>query len=373
MRYILCWLPRTLGQSHASTLNYARQAGVRVWSLLLTLAIPPHSLTNTRFQPKRANVTIPECDNSGSIIDVRTLATPSKTPPSASMANISRIHLKEKVGDGQEAVIRSMPKGNPIPMHHCTATPLMRGIRSVIPLSMSPIRLGMFLLSIAGLSATLSLTMSSQSLVPPTDPIDAEANAVLAQPDRTYVRPTEKTKLRNYAFDAYGPYPIFGSAFAAGFGQLSNSPPEWGQGAEGFSKRMGSDFAIAATGTTVRYGLAQAFKEDTLYYRCACKGVLPRLSHAVLSTLTARRGEDGHRVFSVPALLAPYAGSFTAVYGWYPNRFGAKDAFRIGNYTLLANMGGNIGLEFIYSGPHSLLSRMHLNNGHGAPTKGPNN
>jgi hypothetical protein len=96
------------------------------------------------------------------------------------------------------------------------------------------------------------------------------------------------------------------------------------------------------------------------------------LSHAVISTLTARRGEDGHRVFSFPALIAPYAGTMTAVYGWYPNRFGAKDAFRIGNYNMLANMGGNISLEFLFSGPHSLLSRMHLNNAHASPDPGPN-
>jgi hypothetical protein len=81
---------------------------------------------------------------------------------------------------------------------------------------------------------------------------------------------------------------------------------------------------------------------------------------------------DGHRVFSFPALVAPYAGSFTAVYGWYPDRFGAKDAFRIGNYNLLAYAGGNVALEFLYSGPHSLLSRMHLNNAHGSSVQGPN-
>jgi hypothetical protein len=92
----------------------------------------------------------------------------------------------------------------------------------------------------------------------------------------------------------------------------------------------------------------------------------------MISTLTARRGEDGHRVFSVPALVAPYAGSMTATYGWYPSRFGAKDAFRTGNYNLLAYMGGNIALEFFYSGPHSLLARMHLNNAHGSPVQGPN-
>jgi hypothetical protein len=193
-----------------------------------------------------------------------------------------------------------------------------------------------------------------------------------AQLDLTYVRPTQRTMVGNYIFDAYGPYPIVGSAVAAGINQMTNAPPEWNQGAAGYGRRFGSDFAIAAVGTTTRYGLAEAFREDTLYYRCECRGVFPRVRHAVLSTLTARRGDDGHRVFSFPALLAPYAGSMTAVYGWYPARFGAKDAFRIGNYSLLAYMGENISLEFFYHGPHSLLSRMHLNNAHGSPVEGPN-
>jgi hypothetical protein len=127
---------------------------------------------------------------------------------------------------------------------------------------------------------------------------------------------------------------------------------------------------IAAASTTTRYALSEVFREDTLYYRCECTGVMPRLRHAVLSTLTARRGEDGHRVFSFPALIAPYAGTMTAVYGWYPSRYGAMNAFRMGNYSLLEYMAGNIALEFIYSGPHSLRNRMHLNNGHGAPNPG---
>jgi hypothetical protein len=99
---------------------------------------------------------------------------------------------------------------------------------------------------------------------------------------------------------------------------------------------------------------------------------MPRLRHALVSTLTARRGEDGHRVFSIPALVGPYVGSMTAMYGWYPSRFGAKDAFRTGNYSLLAYAGGDVALEFFYRRPNSLLSRMHLNNAHGAPDPGPN-
>jgi hypothetical protein len=243
----------------------------------------------------------------------------------------------------------------------------MRNVKSAVCPSNRRIRLAIALASIGASIATLPMTMKSQSLATPADTGNAETSTASAQPDLSYVPPTEKTKAVNYVFDAFGPYPLFGAAFAAGLNQSSDSPPEWGQGGEGYGKRIGSAFGIAATTTTARYGLARAFKEDTLYYRCACKGVFPRLTHAALSTLTARQGNDGHRVFSIPALLAPYAGSFTAVYGWYPDRFGPKDAFRIGNYTLLANVGENVALEFLYSGPHSLLSRLHLNDTRAAP------
>lgn len=230
----------------------------------------------------------------------------------------------------------------------------------------------LFLLAIASLAA-LPQVAKAQSLV---DARDSSGVAVLSTsaklPDLTYTRPTQKTKVRNYVFDAFGPYPIVGAAFAAGINQGENTPPEWKQGAEGYGKRFAADFGIAAVTTTTRYALAEAFKDDTLYYRCECKGVFPRLSHAVISTFTARRGEDGHRVFSVPALVAPYAGTMTAVYAWYPSRYEPADALRMGNYTLLGSIGGNIALEFFYSGPHSLLSRMHLNNGHGAPPPGSN-
>ena len=66
----------------------------------------------------------------------------------------------------------------------------------------------------------------------------------------------------------------------------------------------------------------------------------------------------------------PYAGSFTAVYGWCPRRYGAKDAFRMGNYGLLDLTFGNIGLEFLPglspSKANSWITRLHLDNRHAA-------
>lgn len=211
----------------------------------------------------------------------------------------------------------------------------------------------------------------SQSLTASVDaPTIPSGIATSNPPGVDYVRPTSATKARNYAFEAFGPYPVVGSAFAAGINQLSNSPPEWNQGAEGFGRRFGSDFGIAAIGTTTRYGLAAVLREDTLYYRCECTGVLPRMSHAAISTFTGRRGAYGHRIFSIPALVAPYAGTMAGVYGWYPSRFGAMDAFRMGNYALLGSVARNISLEFLYNRSHSLLARMHLDNTHGAPDPG---
>lgn len=230
-------------------------------------------------------------------------------------------------------------------------------------------RIIVLLLAVAGVGG-LSVQANAQFL-DNSSSSGSVAGTTATLPDLTYVRPTEKTKLRNYFFDAYGPYPIVGAAIAAGINQADNTPPEWKQGFSGYSKRFASDFGIVAVTITTRYALAQAFREDTLYYRCECKGLFPRLRHAALSTFTARRGENGHRVFSMSAFVAPYAGTMTAVYAWYPGRYDAKDAFRMGNYSLLAYVGGNVALEFLYSGPHSLLSRMHLNNGHGAPNPSP--
>jgi hypothetical protein len=220
-------------------------------------------------------------------------------------------------------------------------------------------------------AVVLPLSARAQALADSTDSSSTVAIVTPAHLDLTYIRPTTKMKFHSYLFDTFGPYPIVGAAFVAGINQSENTPPEWKQGAAGYGKRFGSDFGIAAVTTTTRYALAQAFREDTLYYRCECKGLFPRLSHAVISTFTGRRGDDGHRAFSFSALVAPYAGTMTAVYAWYPGRYDAKDGLRMGNYNALGYVVGNVALEFLYSGPHSLLSRMHLNNGHGAPGPGP--
>jgi len=193
---------------------------------------------------------------------------------------------------------------------------------------------------------------------------------VTEKPDYAYRQPTQTMKLNNYLFDAYGPYPLTIAAFVAAYHQATHNPPDWRVGWPGYGMRYGSDFGGSVAGVTARYLTAEALNEDTLYYRCACKRVWPRLGHALASTLMARHGADGHKVAGVPGLIAPYATSFTEVYGWYPRRYGAKDALRMGNYGLMDYALGNVSLEFLPSISRgkgkSLVFRLHLDNRHAA-------
>lgn len=200
---------------------------------------------------------------------------------------------------------------------------------------------------------------SSKAVSRSSDTPSPSVGGTPAQLNLTYTRPREKAKLHSYLFDAFGPYPIAGAVVFGALNQASKTPPEWGQGMGAYGERVGSVFGIELVTTTTRYALAEALREDTLYYRCECHGIVHRLGHALISTVTARVGDDGHRRLSFPAIVSPYAGSMTAVYGWYPSRYGVKDGFRMGNYSLLAFAASNILQEFIYGGPHTMFRHLH--------------
>ena len=127
---------------------------------------------------------------------------------------------------------------------------------------------------VAAVLTVVSAQTRSQSLSSSGDS-SANAGVIFAEkPDYlTYVRPMPTAMLKHYAFDAFGPYALAFTAFTAGFDQATNTPPEWKQGFGGYAERFGSDFGIAAVGTTARYGTAAAFRDDTSYYRCECRGL----------------------------------------------------------------------------------------------------
>lgn len=161
-----------------------------------------------------------------------------------------------------------------------------------------------------------------------------------------YSFPDSHQQFRNYLHSTFGPPAFISSAVGAGLDQRKPAPPEWDSGAHGYAERYGWRFGMQLVSQTTAYSLGALIHEDVAYHRCACAGFLPRTTHAFVSTLAARTGR-GRTVFSVPALVSPYAGSFTAVNAWYPARYEPADALRIGSMSFVFKAAGNLVGEFI--------------------------
>jgi hypothetical protein len=141
-----------------------------------------------------------------------------------------------------------------------------------------------------------------------------------------------------------------GVYFAAGGpalgGQMKNEPPEWGQGAEGYAKRFANQFARNAIRDSITAGGSAALGYEVRYVRCDCKGIMPRVGHALLwNFLTLNR--QGKTVVNAPAIGSSFAAEFIGN-TWMPPRYNtASNAFRNGGVQLAINSAFNIVREFL--------------------------
>ena len=189
-------------------------------------------------------------------------------------------------------------------------------------------------------------------------PLPAASTSLPTSPD-AYVPPTEEQRFHDFAWNAFGPVAFAGSAVAAAIDQATDFPHQWGQGEDAYGVRVASNFGIGLATATAEYSLAEAFHEDTKYYRCTCSGFFPRLWHAAVSTVASRRGADGDVSFSVALAASPFIGPMAAARTWIPDdRDRLVVGFRLGSNNLLGQFAQNEALEFLYGGPRTLLGHI---------------
>jgi hypothetical protein len=142
------------------------------------------------------------------------------------------------------------------------------------------------------------------------------------------------------------PYSLVGPAFGAGIGQWEDEPPEWGQGAKGYGRRIASGMSRHLISETIRFGFAAVDGEDPRYHPSQDTGVWKRTEHAIVETFTSETPSGGR----IPA-YSRFAGTYGAAFisnAWYPDsRATAGWALRRGSTALASSVGFHLFEEFL--------------------------
>jgi hypothetical protein len=175
---------------------------------------------------------------------------------------------------------------------------------------------------------------------------DSKSTTSIPASDR-YVRPDAKTRSKRYINSVIGPFALARQVAGAGISTWRNSPEEWGDHWEGFGRRVASNFGKNVIKQTTTYGLDEAFKIDSHFYRSKDKSVGARVRNALISPVTAR-DREGKRVIGVPHLVGTYTANIVAREVWYPARYDWKDGVKSGTVSLGFNAAFNLFKEFVW-------------------------
>jgi hypothetical protein len=156
---------------------------------------------------------------------------------------------------------------------------------------------------------------------------------------------TQGERFHHFVAGTFSLESIIRSAAGAGILQWSDTPAEWGQGAEGYARRFGNSYAQHIMRQTISYGAADLLHEDNRYVPSGQTGTGARLKYAVASSFLARK-DDGTRRISISRLGAYAAVAFLSR-EWQPHSTnGAQNAATNFETTLGTEVGFNIAREF---------------------------
>jgi len=163
---------------------------------------------------------------------------------------------------------------------------------------------------------------------------------------RTELAPlTFRERLRIYERSFARPESMLGPLFGAAVGQARNNPPEWGQGSEGFGRRLASGYGRAVIAKTIGLGISSLDGEDTRYVPSHETGIWRRGWYATTQTFVSRRPKGGY----MPAysrFAGVYGAAFIANYWEPPSQADAAHALQRGSTALASSVGWHIFEEF---------------------------
>jgi hypothetical protein len=155
-----------------------------------------------------------------------------------------------------------------------------------------------------------------------------------------------KDKFVLFVQDSLDPVTFLAAGFSAGLDQAENTDPSYRQGAKGYGRRFGAEFAGQASSRFFKdFAYPSIFSEDPRYYRLIHGSAGRRMLHAMEHAVVANR-DDGKRMFN----FSEWLGTTSTVVlsnTYHPDnqRGFAPLAQRVG-YSILEDMGFDLLSEF---------------------------
>ena len=155
-----------------------------------------------------------------------------------------------------------------------------------------------------------------------------------------------KDKFKLFVQDSLDPVTFLATGFNAGLDQAEDSDPSYGQGAEGYGRRFGAEFAGQASSTFFKdFAYPWIFSEDPRYYRLAHGRPRTRLLHAVEHAVVAHR-DDGKRMFNFSEWLGTTSTVVLANTYRPDNERGFTPAAQQVSFSILQDVGFDVLREF---------------------------
>jgi hypothetical protein len=155
-----------------------------------------------------------------------------------------------------------------------------------------------------------------------------------------------KDKFALFVQDSFDPVTFLATGFNAGLDQAENTDRSYGQGAEGYGRRFGAEFAGQASSRFFKdFAYPWIFSEDPRYYRLSHGSARRRMLHALEHAVVAHR-DNGTSMFN----FSEWLGTTSAVVvsnTYHPDnqRGFAPAAERVAS-NILQDMGFDVLREF---------------------------
>jgi hypothetical protein len=155
------------------------------------------------------------------------------------------------------------------------------------------------------------------------------------------------------------PVSLLGAGLGAGIEQWRDVPPQWKQGAEGYSKRFASAEGFNVAHNTVALGFDLVMHTDPRYHRMPEGAFKARLWNAVSQSFIANKDSGGKTIN-----LAEIGGNFGAgliANTWSPAGYNSfSEGVERGAFGFVYHTGKNVLREFMPDLLH--LARLRANN-----------